>query len=316
MTVGPIDVHTHYFGGSVAQLLAKRSAEASVTWTASQAISFMDRRKIATGLLSLPFTVTGTGSDPDFAVRFCRQVNQEYAELAANYPGRFGAFASLPGDSPDAMLAEIEHSLDTLGLDGVMLNSNTAGHYFGAPSLEPVLAELNRRQTPVFIHPTGCPHVAELSLGRPPSVVEFPFDTARNITNALYTGVFQRYPNLRLILPHGGGPLPALSWRIAEHTTVGMGPNDADISPNHVAAVLRGLYYDTSMAGSRSALLPAMEVAGADRILFGTDWPAAPEATVARNTAQLTAFGFSRNELSRIERGNALALFPRLSGHV
>jgi predicted TIM-barrel fold metal-dependent hydrolase len=51
-----------------------------------------------------------------------------------------------------------------------------------------------------------------------------------------------------------------------------------------------------------------------DHILFGTDWPAAPEATVVRNTANLTAFdGFTENDLRGVERGNALALFPRFA---
>ncbi|MET7457971.1 amidohydrolase family protein [Streptomyces sp. NPDC005574] len=306
-----IDVHTHYFGGSVSTLQT-RPGTAPMRWNSQQALAFMDRQGIAAQLLSLPFTPVGTPYDPDFAVRFSRTVNREYADLADHHPGRFGAFAALPGDCPETMLAEIEYALDTLGLDGVMLSSNTRGHYLGAPFLEPVLAELNRRRTPVLIHPTGSPHVTELALGRPPSVVEFPFDTARNITNAIYTGVFQRYPDLRLILPHCGGPLPALGQRIAEHTIVAMGPDDADIGPDHVAAVLRGLYYDTAMAGTRNCLLPALEVTSSDRILFGTDWPPAPESTVTRNTANLTGFGFTPDELFGIERGNALQLFPRL----
>ena len=62
------------------------------------------------------------------------------------------------------MLTEIEYALDTLHLDGVLLNSNTHGQYLGMPFFEPVLAELNRRQIPVFLHPTHGPHITELSL--------------------------------------------------------------------------------------------------------------------------------------------------------
>jgi aminocarboxymuconate-semialdehyde decarboxylase len=91
------------------------------------------------------------------------------------------------------------------------------------------------------VHPTDCPHIDVLGFGRPSSIVEFPFDTARTITNALYTGVFQRHPRLRLILAHCGGVLPTLGWRIGEHTVMGRGPDDADIDPAPVADVLRGL---------------------------------------------------------------------------
>ncbi|ART67313.1 hypothetical protein BTO20_00685 [Mycobacterium dioxanotrophicus] len=71
-----------------------------------------------------------------------------------------------------------------------MLTSNVGGHYFGQPYLEPVLAELARREVPVFVHPTECREAAELNFGRVGSIVEFPMDTGRNITNAILTGVF------------------------------------------------------------------------------------------------------------------------------
>ena len=90
--------------------------------------------------------------------------------------------------------------------------------------------------------------------------------------------------------------------------------DDADIDPTHVAEVLRGLYYETALAGSRNSLLPTLEVTTADHILFGTDWPAAPESTVVRNIANLTSFdGFTAEDLRRVERDNALRLFPRFA---
>jgi 6-methylsalicylate decarboxylase len=87
-----------------------------------------------------------------------------------------------------------------------------------------------------------------------------------------------------------------------------------DIDPPHVAEVLRGLYYETALARSRNSLLPTLEVTSADHILFGTDWPAAPEPTVIRNIRNLTDFdGFTKDELRGVERDNALRLFPRLA---
>jgi 6-methylsalicylate decarboxylase len=191
------------------------------------------------------------------------------------------------------------------------MTSNSRGRYFGRPELEPVLAELERRQTPVFVHPEDRPHIDELRFGRPSSIVEFPFDTARNIANGLYTGLFQRLPRLRLILAHCGGALPTLGWRIAEHTAMGRGPEDADIDPDHVTQVLRGLYCDTALAGSRNSLLPTLEVTSADHNLFGTDWPAAPEPTAVHNINNLMAFdGFTKDELRGVERDNALGFLP------
>jgi predicted TIM-barrel fold metal-dependent hydrolase len=262
----------------------------------------------------MPMAFAGSDDDPQFGTRLCRMINEGNAELIAKHSGRFGAFASLPADGPDEALVELAYALDELRLDGVVLTSNVRGHYFGDPFFEPVLAELERRQVPVFVHPVDSPCIEVLGFGRPSSIVEFPFDTARNITNGLYTGFFQRLPRLQLILAHCGGALPTLGWRIGEHTVMGRGPHDADIDPAHVAQVLRGLYYETALAGSRNSLLPTLEVTTADHILFGTDWPAAPEATVVRNIANLTSFdAFTATQLHAVERDNALRLFPRFA---
>ena len=315
-----IDVHTHAMSQDVAMALAARGFQRtggykiSVAWTPEGALVYMDRQEIAAQVVSMPMAFAGFDDDPQFGTRVCRMINEGNAELIAKHPGRFGAFASLPADGPEQALAELAYSLDELGLDGVVLTSNVAGHYFGDPFLEPVLAELERREVPVFVHPVDSPCIEVLGFGRPSSIVEFPFDTARNITNGLYTGFFQRHSRLRLILAHCGGALPTLGWRIGEHTVMGRGPNDADIDPTHVAEVLRGLYYEIALAGSRNSLLPTLEIAGAGHILFGTDWPAAPEASVVRNIANLTSFdGFTADELRGLERGNALRLFPRFA---
>jgi 6-methylsalicylate decarboxylase len=318
MSARRIDVHSHAMSEDVVAALAARGFrptggyQISVRWTPEAALAYMDRQEIAAQVVSMPMAFAGSDDDPEFGTRLCRMINDGNAELIEKYPGRFGAFASLPADGPDQALAELAYALDELGLDGVVLTSNVAGHYFGDPFLEPVLAELERRQVPVFVHPVDSPCIDVLGFGRPSSIVEFPFDTARNITNGLYTGFFQRHPGLRLILAHCGGVLPTLGWRIGEHTVMGRGPHDADIDPTHVAGVLRRLYYETALAGSCNSLLPTLEVTTADHILFGTDWPAAPEPTVVRNIADLTNFdGFTREQLRDVERNNALRLFPR-----
>jgi predicted TIM-barrel fold metal-dependent hydrolase len=315
-----IDVHTHAMPDEAMAAVAARGFRPtggyriSVRWTPDAALAYMDRQDIAAQIVSMPMTFAGSDDDPEFGTRLSRMINEGNAELIAKHPDRFGAFATLPGDGPEQALAELGYALDELGLDGVVLTSNVLGRYFGDPSLEPVLTELARREVPVFVHPVDCPHIDVLGFGRPSSIVEFPFDTARNITNGLYTGVFQRIPRLRLILAHCGGALPVLGWRIGEHTVMGRGPDDADIDPAHVAEVLRGFYYETALAGSRNSLLPTLEVTTANHILFGTDWPAAPEPTVVRNTANLTSFdGFTNDELRGVERDNALRLFPRFA---
>jgi predicted TIM-barrel fold metal-dependent hydrolase len=166
----------------------------------------------------------------------------------------------------------------------------------------------------VFVHPDDPPHAADVACGRVSAIVEFPMDTARTINNAIYSGVFQRYPDLRLILAHGGGVLPTLGWRIAALLDL-RGADDAAITADHVAAVLRDLHYDTALAASPNSLHPILEVTDHDHILFGTDYPAAPGPAIDRNIENLVSFGrLTDDQRADIERTNAAGLFPRLQG--
>ncbi|MER7681612.1 amidohydrolase family protein [Streptomyces sp. NPDC096934] len=316
MSRNRIDVHTHYMGGTVARMMKDVTLPGGFRvglWTVDDALDFMDRRHIAAQILSFPMALAGM-PQPGLAVRLARQINRELADVIKTKPDRFGAFACLPLDTAVDALKEIAYALDDLGLDGVVLPSNAQGEYLGEPFFEPILAELAHRRIPVFIHPENCPHIELLGFGRVASIVEFPLDTARNIVNAIYRGVFRRYPELTIILAHAGGALPSLGWRIAEHSQVGRAPQDADVDGGHIAEVLRDLYYETALGASRNSLLPALEVTGADHVLFGTDWPAAPLSAVDHNIDNLTGFdGFTAGELSSVERTNALRLFPRFA---
>jgi 6-methylsalicylate decarboxylase len=153
-----IDVHTHAMPDDAAGLVAAKGFrptggyKVSVRWTPREALAYMDRHGITAQVVSMPMAFAGSAEDPQFGTRVCRMINEGNAELIAKHLGRFGAFASLPADGPDEALTELAYALDELRLDGVVLTSNVAGHYFGDPFLEPLLAELERRLVPVFLH--------------------------------------------------------------------------------------------------------------------------------------------------------------------
>jgi len=318
MTGYRIDVHSHFLGGPVTRLFDSRNyfgkaAPKIPEWTVDKAMEFMADHDIATQVLSLPLTFDERFDEPASASSFVREVNECYAELIRDHPSRFGAFAVVPTSSTDAALAEIDYAIDCLGLDGVCLNSNSAGRYFGDPFYEPIFAEVARRDVPVFVHPHDCPHIEALAQGRTAAIVEFPFDTARTINNAIYTGVFLRHPGLKVIVAHCGGVLPMLGWRIRALSAL-RSDHDEALSEQQFADALGSLYYDIALAGSRNSLLPTLEVTTPDHLLFGTDYPAAPPWVIDENTSNLTSFdGFTPAQLAAIEHGNAAALFPRLA---
>jgi len=106
-------------------------------------------------------------------------------------------------------------------------------------------------------------------------------------------------------------PCSAGDRRAHRHGTRGRPTRNID--PAHVADRPARLYYDTALAGSRNSLLPTLEVTGADHILFGTDWPAAPEVTVEHNIANLTGFDGFTDQSCRRRRDNASRCSPRFA---
>jgi predicted TIM-barrel fold metal-dependent hydrolase len=128
-----IDVHTHALTeGVIVELLARGFKPTggytmSVQWTPEAALEYMDRQGIAAQVASMPMSFAGFDDDPEFGTRVSRLINEGNAELIAKHPGRFGAFATLPGDGPEQALAELAYALDELHLDGVVLSSNVGG---------------------------------------------------------------------------------------------------------------------------------------------------------------------------------------------
>jgi predicted TIM-barrel fold metal-dependent hydrolase len=232
------------------------------------------------------------------------------AELVAAHPGRFGGFAAMPLPDVDAALAEIDYALDTLGLDGVGLFTNYGHTYLGDPAFEPVLAELERRGVVAFVHPAAPADPSPVDL--PASVCEFPFATTRMVGQLLYNRVFERYPGLRLILPHAGGTVPYLAERLTFAPVIR--PSMEDTAPADPLGSLRTQYYDLAMSGN-SCTLPALRAfVGSSQILVGTDFPFMPAWSSTHNGEQLlSSGGFTDAELSFVVRQNAEALFPRLA---
>ena len=158
-----IDVHAHFLPHRYRDALATAGIDQPdgfprvPLWTADDHVAMIDRLGIEVCLLSVssPDVQFGEGVTASDAVALARHVNDVAAETIEQHRGRFGALASLPTADVGESLAEIERALDGLGLDGVNVLTNVDGVYVGDASLEPIMAELNRRNAVVFIHPTS-----------------------------------------------------------------------------------------------------------------------------------------------------------------
>lgn len=309
-----IDVHQHFVPPAWAQAMHSRGLTsgmwATPAWSAEEAIAMMDRQGIASGVLSV--TAPGVHLDHDDAATartLARAVNEHGAETIRNHPERFGHFASLPLPDVNGALDETAHALDDLGADGVVLMSNAHGHYLGDPAFEPIWAELDRRAATVFIHPTQPP--MPLLPSTPAPLADYVFDTTRTALNLVLNGVMSRYANVRIILSHGGGFLPYAAYRFAGLTSTVVEP---DRATEDLLDDFKRFYFDTALSASPSALPALFAFAEPDHILYGSDWPFAPEDAGRYYNHFLETYPhLTSGQAGAINRGNAELLVPRLA---
>jgi predicted TIM-barrel fold metal-dependent hydrolase len=196
----------------------------------------------------------------------------------------------------------------------VVLMTNTGGTYPGDRRLEPVFAELDRRRTVVFLHPTSPVCWEQSALGRPRPMVEYIFDTARTVTDLLMSGVFVRHPDLPVIVPHCGGALPVLADRVNEFMTLFLGTQEAARASDAVAQ-LRRLHYDIAGPAFPRQVPALLELTDLEQLLFGSDYCWTPSSVSDSHIAAIDAVtppvgGVTWRSLTT---ANARRLFPRLS---
>ena len=300
-----IDVHHHIVPKEYLSSLADMGITTAggvvfPKWDVQDSLTFMDRQNIATTLLSISAPGIYFGNS-DKTIKLARQCNDISAQIIKGHPTRFGAFAVLPLPNIEASIRELDRALDELNLDGVGLLSNIEGKYLGDPIFDELFAELNRTNAVVFIHPNTPPEEKMPDVKFRGAMLEFVFDTTRAATNLVYGGAVKRFPNIKFILPHAGGTVPFLGWRIS-------------FGKKKILNGLKSFYYDTAVSGTNYALHSLKEFVDPSHILFGTDFPFLPQVMITNMITGLEQYaGFVQETRMRIERDNALALFPRLT---
>jgi len=315
MTSERIDLHAHYIPDFYREaLLAAGQAQpdgipAIPEWDEPSALRAMDELNVGTAILSISSPGVHFG-DPGDAVALARRVNEEGARLVKRYPGRFGFFASLPVPEFDEAVDELRYALDVLGADGVVLESNQRGVYLGDERLEPIYAEVAARNSLVFTHPTT-PFGAEHLSGRyPRPMLEFMFESTRSVADFILSGVLNRHPSLRLVVPHAGAALPVLVNRIDMLLPLLATPG-GDAAPSAREAMGQ-LHFDLAGAPVEELLRALLSVANPAHLYYGSDFPFTPFDACAGLAEQLEKTSLLDDEQrGQMFQGNAKALLPR-----
>jgi predicted TIM-barrel fold metal-dependent hydrolase len=219
---------------------------------------------------------------------------------------RFGFFATGSQTQAKSAVAEAIHAFDVLRADGVTLLSSVDGQYLGHPDYWPLLEELNRRKAVVFVHPNLPRAASDIKLELPGYLIEFVFDTTRAVANLVSSGTMARFPDIRYILSHAGGTVPYIAWRLSLSDFI----LDKDNKfPSGTLHYLKQFYYDTALSPSPYTLGSLRELVGMERLLFGSDFPFAPDLLVHAEVGELANLDLNAEERLAVGSGNAQALF-------
>lgn len=307
-----IDTHHHVIPPQFIKTMKKYNLDTVAgaplpSWSPEKSLDVMDTCSIETAILSLSCPGVYFGDELE-AVSLARACNEYTAELKQQNPGRVGFFAVLPMPFTECACEEAIYALDHLGADGIVLMGSSNGIFLGDSRFEELMAELNRRKTVVFVHPNVHETSETLGLDLPAFLMEFTCDTTRGAVNLIFKGVLERYPNIKWILSHAGGFLPYIAWRLSLSTFL---PGLYDKAPQGVLNYIKRFYYDTALSTSPFAINCVKELVGPEQILFGSDFPFAPKPLTLVQTQTIDNELFSEAELRRVNRGNALSLFPQ-----
>lgn len=269
--------------------------------------------------------------DPADAVELSRRVNDEMAELVAKYPDRFaGAVACLPLSDMDATLKEVDRTINDLNFKGVQIFTHVMGKPLDLPEFMPLYEKMVQHDLPIWIHP-WFQHVGAVAKSEDQfesyrvftgkkdpawamarAAFDLPAATSTALTRLVYSGLFDRYPDIKFITHHCGSSIPYFFKRIEMHCLMFGAHEDLDLGlKKPVPEYFKMFYGDTALHGNVSAMMCGYDFFGADHLLFGTDMPFGSESglwPVRQTVDSIEKMDITAAERKKIYEDNAKRL--------
>ena len=215
-------------------------------------------------------------------VELAKLANDEMAELVFKHPDRFvAAIASLPMSDMDAVLKEVDRTIIDLKFRGVQIFTDIDGKPLDSPELMPFYEKMAYYNLPIFIHPRKERTVPDYP-GESESkylvsrIFGWPYETTVAMARLVFSGILEKFANLKVMIHHCGAMVPYLADRIAaqtEHAEMRMGYRYEANLTRHPLDYFRMFYTDTALYGNTPALMCGYSFFGGDHLLFGTDMP-------------------------------------------
>ena len=238
-----------------------------------------------------------------------RAYNDEIAKRIAPHPDRFRAFAHLPTTNPEVAAEELQRTVETYNFCGALINGLTNGEFLDGEKYTPIFARAEQLDVPIYLHP-GLPPKAVVDAyysdlpkysGMLLSIAGWGWhsETAIHVLRLIVSGVFDKFPQLKLIIGHMGEMLPMMMARCDN----AFKPGEAGINQRGVIQTLREqVYITTSGLFTLPPLQTAIDTFGIDHVLFSVDYPF---STNEQGKQYLNSMKLSQEDLEKIAHGNA-----------
>ena len=314
-----IDMHHHFLPQHYMKAEAERSHNehgnsAMFSWTPAASAEALDMAEVDFAVGSISTPGVWIPGNVRLSRSLAREWNEEAAKAVQAYPKRFGFFAPVPLPDTEGTLKEIDYAYRRLHADGINFLSNYEGKWLGDPGFTPVMEELNRRKSLVYVHPTFSPCCTNNMVpGLVAPSLEFPFDTVRTIVSLVTSGTTTKFPDIRFIFSHGGGAITGIYGRIERMAN--MPVFKGKFTDMH--AELQKLYYDTASLSPEVTLPALLKMIPPTHLLLGSDYPLAGpppvNVMVQRARKEFEDMHPSPKLMQMVEHDNPVRLLPRIA---
>ncbi len=239
-------------------------------FTPQERLAHMDAIGTDVHVVSVTPSLFGYDLEEAPAVAAAREVNDEIAGLARQWPQRFAGLANLPLPHVGAAVAELQRAVGSLGLKGAMLDTQVNSRNWDEPEWGPLFQAAEGVGALLFFHPSRSIVQQRINRYHLANTIGNPLEDMLAVAALIFGGVLERHPDLKVAIAHGGG---GICYGIGRLDRGWEARPEARLHiPHPPSHYLRRFYYDT-ITWSEAALRFLIDTVGADRVVLGSDFP-------------------------------------------
>ena len=263
--------------GSAGKDMGKRVANIATIVDLDKRFRALDEFGEFRQVITLPVPPLEIMAGPDKSPQLARDANDGLADLVRKHPDRFLAFvASMPMNNPDACLKEMERAISELGAKGILVYTNAAGKPLDAPEFQPLFDEAVRRDIPIWMHPARGADFADYKTEEKSKyeiwwTLGWPYETSVAMSRMVFSGFFDRHPEIKIITHHLGGMIPYFTGRVGYGwDQLGSRTSDVDYKAllrsmkKRPIDYFRSFYADTALFGAHAGTQCGLDFFGVD----------------------------------------------------